>query len=78
MDYKTAYQSWLNDDRLCEEGKAQLKAIDGNEEEIEYSFGAELEFVCEPGADGLTANLLMTGPARIICRGELEADWLVG
>ena len=42
------------------------------------AFGAELEFVCEPGADGLTANLLMTGPARIICRGELEADWLVG
>ena len=35
MDYKTAYQSWLNDDRLCEEGKAQLKAIEGNEEEIE-------------------------------------------
>ncbi|MGN0818498.1 MAG: phospho-sugar mutase [Candidatus Coproplasma sp.] len=44
MDYKAAYQSWLDDARLCEEGKKQLAEIAGNEEEIEYSFGAELEF----------------------------------
>ena len=44
MDYKAAYESWLNDERLCEEGKEQLAAIADNAEEIEYSFGAELEF----------------------------------
>ncbi len=44
MDYKAAYESWLNDTRLCEEGKRQLSAIKDNAEEIEYSFGAELEF----------------------------------
>ncbi len=44
MDYKAAYESWFNDERLCEEGKQQLAAIADNAEEIEYSFGAELEF----------------------------------
>ena len=44
MDYKAAYESWLNDSRLCPEGKQQLEAIKDNAEEIEYSFGAELEF----------------------------------
>ncbi len=44
MDYKTVYESWLNDARLNAEGKAQLEAIKDNNEEIEYSFGAELEF----------------------------------
>ena len=44
MDYKAAYESWLNDKRLCAEGRQQLEAIKNNQEEIEYSFGAELEF----------------------------------
>jgi phosphoglucomutase len=44
MDYKELYSSWLNDSRLCSEGKEQLAAIKGNDKEIEYSFGAELEF----------------------------------
>ena len=44
MDYRAAYESWLNDGRLCAEGKQQLAAIKDNAEEIEYSFGAELEF----------------------------------
>ena len=44
MDYKAAYESWLNDKRLCAEGRQQLEAIKDNQEEIEYSFGAELEF----------------------------------
>lgn len=44
MDFKAVYESWLNDARLCAEGKAQLTDIQGNAEEIEYSFGAELEF----------------------------------
>ena len=44
MNYKTIYESWLNDDRLCREGKNELELIKDNDEEIEYSFGAELEF----------------------------------
>ncbi len=44
MDYKQAYLSWLTDERLNEEAKKELMAIKGNEEEVEYSFGAELEF----------------------------------
>ncbi len=44
MSYKDMYLSWLNDDRICNEGKAELTAIKDNEEDIEYRFGAELEF----------------------------------
>ncbi|MCD8040012.1 MAG: phospho-sugar mutase [Clostridia bacterium] len=44
MSYKELYESWLGDSRLCKEGKAELEALKGNEEEIEYRFGAELEF----------------------------------
>ena len=44
MDYQKNYQNWLNDERLCEEGKAELTAIADNEAEKEYRFGGELEF----------------------------------
>ncbi len=44
MDYKQIYESWLNDARLCPEGKTELAAIKDKPEEIEYAFGAELEF----------------------------------
>ena len=44
MDYKQTYLSWLTDERLNEEAKKELMDIKNNEEEIEYSFGAELEF----------------------------------
>ena len=44
MDYIKNYNAWMNDDRLNAEGKAELAAICGNEKEIEYRFGGELEF----------------------------------
>lgn len=44
MTYQEAYESWLSDQRLNDEAKAELNAIKDNKEEIEYSFGAELEF----------------------------------
>lgn len=44
MSYNDIYESWLSDSRLCPEGKAELEGIKGNNEEIEYRFGAELEF----------------------------------
>ncbi len=44
MSYKDTYNLWINDDRLCKEGKDELTAAAANEEDIEYRFGAELEF----------------------------------
>ncbi len=44
MDYKVVYDTWLSDPCLCPEGKAELEEIKGDEKEIEYRFGAELEF----------------------------------
>lgn len=44
MEYGKNYRAWLNDARLNAEGKAELAAIEGNEKEIEYRFGGELEF----------------------------------
>ncbi len=44
MSYKDIYNSWLQDKRLNAEGRKELESIKDNESEIEYSFGAELEF----------------------------------
>ena len=44
MDYKAIYENWLKDERLSGEGKRELDNIKDNKEEIEYRFGAELEF----------------------------------
>ncbi len=44
MDYKKNYDKWLDSPYLNEEGRAELTAIAGNEKDIEYRFGGELEF----------------------------------
>ena len=44
MNYTEIYHNWLNDTRLTAEGKAELESVKDNKEEIEYRFGAELEF----------------------------------
>lgn len=44
MDYKSIYENWLSDKRLNAEGESELENIKDNEKEIEYRFGAELEF----------------------------------
>ena len=44
MDYLANYQEWLNSPALNEEGKQELASIVGNEKDIEYRFGGELEF----------------------------------
>ncbi|MBQ8726779.1 MAG: phospho-sugar mutase [Clostridia bacterium] len=44
MDYKVNYENWITSPYLRAEGLAELKAIANDEKEIEYSFGAELEF----------------------------------
>ncbi len=44
MDYNKNYREWLNSPYLNEEGKTELTAIAGQEKDIEYRFGGELEF----------------------------------
>ena len=44
MDYQAKYQEWLKNPALCEEGKVELTALQGNEKELEYRFGGEMEF----------------------------------
>lgn len=44
MDYLANYNAWLNDSRLCEEGRKELRGIADNDKEIEYRFGGEMEF----------------------------------
>ena len=44
MGYLEIYNKWLSDKRLNDEAKAELESIKGNNEDIEYRFGAELEF----------------------------------
>ncbi|MBR1867402.1 MAG: phospho-sugar mutase [Clostridia bacterium] len=44
MDYKVLYDNWLASPFLNDEGIEELKSIKDDEKQIEYSFGAELEF----------------------------------
>ena len=44
MDYKTMYEEWLNNPYFDEETRAELKAIEGDEKEIEDRFYMDLEF----------------------------------
>ena len=53
MDYKKEYEFWLNDPYFDEDTKAELKAIAGDEKEIEDRFYRELEF----GTGGLRGVL---------------------
>ena len=43
MDYKSIYNSWLQDERLSKEAKEELLSLT-DEKDIEYRFGAELQF----------------------------------
>ena len=44
MTYESAYEAWCKDPRLCEEGKKELAAIAGDEQEKADRCGGELEF----------------------------------
>lgn len=44
MDFQSVYRSWLGNPALSEEDRGELASIEGNTKEIEYRFGAELEF----------------------------------
>ena len=44
MDYIANYKEWLNSSALNDEGRKELESVSGNEKEIEYRFGGEMEF----------------------------------
>ncbi len=44
MNYRKNFELWLNDRRLCQEGVAELKAVEDDIKAVEYRFGGELEF----------------------------------
>ncbi len=44
MDYLAKYREWLENPALCEEGRKELESLAGNENELEYRFGGEMEF----------------------------------
>ena len=44
MDYQAKYHEWLASPVLCDEGRKELESLKGNEKELEYRFGGEMEF----------------------------------
>ena len=44
MDYKSIYEQWCTDPYFDEATKAELKALEGDEKEIEDRFYRTLEF----------------------------------
>ena len=44
MDYKKVYETWCTDTYFDEQTRAELKALEGNEEEIQDRFYRQLEF----------------------------------
>lgn len=74
MDYKKIYESWTNNPSLSKEGRAELKEISGDEKEIEYRFGAELEFGTAGmrGIIGYGTNMMNVYTVRRATKGLAE------
>ncbi len=54
MNYKENYNRWLSEESVSEELKAELRAIENNEDEIKYRFSGYLSF----GTAGLRGKML--------------------
>ncbi len=76
MDYKNNYRQWLSNPYLNEEGRAELTAIEGNEKDIEYRFGGELEFGTAGmrGVIGYGMNMMNVYTVRRATQGL--AEWV--
>ncbi len=74
MDYRELYQSWLNDPRLAEEDRAELRSIEGDEKQQEYRFGGELEFGTAGmrGIIGIGMNMMNVYTVRRATQGLSE------
>ncbi len=74
MNYFNIYENWLNDERLNAEGRNELESIKNNKEEIEYRFGAELEFGTAGmrGIIGYGTNMMNIYTVKRATRGLAE------
>ena len=74
MDYLSVYRTWCENPALNEEGKAELAAIAGDTKEIEYRFGAELEFGTAGmrGIIGYGTNMMNVYTVRRATQGLAE------
>ena len=74
MDYMSAYRSWCENPALNAEGKAELSSIAGDQKEIEYRFGAELEFGTAGmrGIIGYGTNMMNVYTVRRATQGLAE------
>ncbi len=52
-EYKKRYLEWLSSDKVDDATKAELHALDGNDDELEFRFGTQMEF----GTAGLRAKM---------------------
>ena len=55
MNYRQEYEKWLQSDAITDSERAELKAIAGDEKEIESRFYGPLEF----GTAGLRGTMKM-------------------
>ena len=67
MDYKKLYEEWLEDSYFDEATKAELKAIESDENEIKERFYKELEF----GTAGLR-GVIGAGMGQLLLLQELK------
>lgn len=76
MDYRVNYQKWLNDPRLCEEGRQELESVATDEKMLEYRFGGEMEFGTAGmrGIIGYGMNMMNVYTVRRATQGL--AEWI--
>ena len=76
MDYRINYQKWLNDPRLCEEGRQELESVATDEKMLEYRFGGEMEFGTAGmrGIIGYGMNMMNVYTVRRATQGL--AEWI--
>ena len=74
MGYRETYAEWLKNPALSEEGKQELLSIADDEKEIEYRFGAELEFGTAGmrGIIGFGTNMMNVYTVRRATQGLAE------
>ena len=74
MDYREEYTRWLKSPALSESERAELEALKGKDEEIEYRFGAELEFGTAGmrGIIGMGTNMMNVYTVRRATQGLAE------
>lgn len=74
MDYKKEYSRWLSEPSLDAELKKELESLAGDEEQLKYRFGAELEFGTAGmrGIIGVGTNMMNIYTVRRATQGLSE------